>query len=135
MNPRTNNLTKTKIVAALYAMFLGMVGYLIISWWFSPPAKARHLAPLLAEIDNIKTITGKYPDSYLSFSSYSNLTKQLTVYAGNHDTNGIVWDPHEVSGHDFTVLLAEDGYEVFLPVGRIKMVSFSSFPVDRKSVV
>ena len=35
------------------------------------------------------------------------------------------------SSHDFTILVGPFGYEIFYPVGRIKLISFSSFPVWR----
>jgi hypothetical protein len=69
----------------------------------------------------------------VSFSSFSNLTQQSSVYTGGRDTNGVIWETREVSRHDFTVMVDRAGYEVFFPVGRMKMISFSSFPVWRYS--
>jgi hypothetical protein len=58
---------------------------------------------------------------------------EFSVYTGARDTNGVTWEARDVSRHDFTVLVDREGYEVFLPVGRMKMISFSSFPVWRNS--
>ena len=53
----------------------------------------------------------------------------FSVYGGEQATNGVTWYPNDVSNHDFTILIAPDGHEIFLPFGYIKMISFSSFAV------
>ncbi len=113
-------------------LFVGTVGAFI--WWPRlPPSKARQLQPLLAELDAFRATNGVYPTSCVSFASFSNLTQRFSVYTGERNTNGVVWETREVSSHDFTVMVDRIGYEVFLPVGRMKIISFSSFSVWRYS--
>ena len=103
-------------------------------WWLqTPPPKARQLLPLLKALNGYMATNGIYPTSCVSFAAFSQLTQHFSVYTGERDTNGVTWDPQDVSGHDFTVLVDRDGYEVFLPVGRMKMITFSGFPVWRYS--
>ena len=117
----------------LLAMSILGVGGALVMWLRTPPSKARQLQPLLADIDRYMSTNGSYPTSCVSFASFSNLTQRSSVYTGGRDTNEVVWETREVSSHDFTVMVDRAGYEVFLPVGRMKMISFSSFPVWRYS--
>ena len=105
--------------------------YVAYLWLHTPPAKAAQLKPLLKEIQDFKTVHGRYPSSCEQFSEFTNLTNNFSVYTGEHTTNGVDWLPTEVSNHDFTILVEREGYEIFLPTGRMKMISFSSFPVWR----
>jgi len=100
-------------------------------WSVSPPPNARELRAVLKDIDNYATTNGTYPTSWTKFASFSALTQHYGVYLGEWATNGITWQPYKVSSHDLTVMVDQDGYEIFLPVGRMKPVSFSSFPVWR----
>jgi hypothetical protein len=75
--------------------------------------------------------TVMFPTSYVSFASFTQLTQRFKVHTGGLDTNGMKWEPRDVSRHDFTVRVDLDGYEIFLPVGRMKFITFSSFPVWR----
>lgn len=102
-----------------------------VSWLRTPPSKAEKLQPLMTQLENHKATNGNYPTSYVSFASFTQLTQRFSVYMGSHDTNGITWETRKVSDHDFTILIGQGGYEIFLPVGRMKMVSFSSFSVWR----
>jgi hypothetical protein len=116
------------LLAAL--LFAGMI-FGCIWWAHTPPNKAHLVQPLLAEMDAYRATNGAYATSYASFGSFSKLAQRYRVYTGERDTNGVTWETREVSGHDFTVLSDPSGYEVFLPVGRMKLISFSSFPVWR----
>jgi len=97
----------------------------------SPPAKSQALQSLLADMERFRATNGLYPTSYAGFASFAQVTQQFSVYSGKKDTNGIFWETREVSSHHFTILGDSAGYEVFLPVGHMKMISFSSFPVWR----
>jgi hypothetical protein len=97
----------------------------------SPPPKARSIRPLLEAMDAYRATNGAYPTSCVSLATFSQTTQRFTVYTGECDTNRVTWKPFAVSDNDFTVLVDRAGYEVFLPVGRMKMISFSSFPVWR----
>jgi hypothetical protein len=119
---------------SIATVFLLLVVAATFIWWLNlPPSKTKQLRPLMAELDAFNATNGLYPTSCIAFASYSNLTKQFRVYPGERDTNGIFWEPREVSGHTFTVMVDREGYEIFLPVGRMKMISFTSFPVWRYS--
>jgi len=113
------------------ALLVGAVGFAFVWWLRSPPTKARYLRSLLSDMDSYLATNGTYPTSCVSFASFSQLTQRFRVYTGGRDTNGVTWEAREVSGHDFTVMVDREGYEVFLPVGRMKIISFSSFPVWR----
>jgi len=115
----------------LTGLFFGGFVLACVWWLRSPPIKARFVRPLLAEMDAYKTTNGGYPTSCVSFASFSQLSRRFRVYTGGRDTNGVISETREVSSHDFAVLADSPGYEVFLPVGRMKMISFSSFPVWR----
>jgi len=113
-------------------LLLTSAAAVVFMWWLrTPPSKAGELQPLMTQLENHKATIGNYPASYFSFASFTQLTQSFSVYIGSHDTNGITWEPRKVSNHDFTLLIGQGGYEIFLPVGRMKMVSFSSFPVWR----
>lgn len=102
------------------------------AWWIKqPPGKAHALEPLIADLDGYAVANGQYPAQCLRFSSYTQLARDFRVYSGGRDSNGVIWDPFEVSRHDFTVLTETNGYELFLPTGRIKHLTFSSFSVYR----
>jgi hypothetical protein len=114
----------------LALMYIGIA--LAFLWWLCvPPTKARELRPLLKAMDSYMATNAKYPTSCAGFVSFTQLTQHFRVYTGEPTTNGIAWEPSEVSRHDFTVMVDKDGYEIFLPVGRMKLISFSSFPVWR----
>ena len=115
----------------LLAAFALGVAITLFLWLLTPPSKASKLQPLLADIDRYVSTNRGYPTSCLSFASFSQLTQHFSVYTGGRDTNGITWDPFEVSRHNFTVMVDQSGYEIFLPAGRVKPISFSSFPVWR----
>jgi hypothetical protein len=103
-------------------------------WWLNlPPSKTKQLLPLMVDLDAFKSTNGLYPTSCVAFASYSNLASQFRVYPGERDTNGIFWETRKVSDHTFTVMVDREGYEIFFPVGRMKMISFTSFPVWRYS--
>ena len=110
-----------------------VVGVVFTSVWRlrSPPSKTRQLQPLLADMDSYRASNGAYPTSCVSFASFTQLMQHFSIYTGGRDTNGITWEAREVSDHDFTVMVDREGCEVFLPVGRMKLISFSSFPVWR----
>jgi hypothetical protein len=95
--------------------------------------KAIQLQSLLKDLDAYQATNRTYPTSCVNFGSFSQLTKHFTVYTGGRDKKGVTWETSEVSNHDFTVMVDRDGYEIFLPVGRMKIISFSSFPVWRYS--
>jgi len=107
------------------------VGFGLVMWFRNPPSKASQLQPLLADIDRYRFTNGAYPTTCVSFASFAQITQRFTIYTGGRDTNGVTWETRAVSDHDFTVLVDRAGYEVFLPVGHMKMISFSSFPVWR----
>ena len=105
---------------------------LCIHWWMqTPPSKTRQLSPLLVEIDSFAQTNGAFPTSCTIFQSYGQLTQNFSVYSGKRDSADVTWEPAEVSRHDFTLMVVTNGYVVFLPVGRMKPISFSSFPVWR----
>jgi hypothetical protein len=102
----------------LFALVVG-AAVLAFAWWIrTPPSKARQLQPLLTEMDAYASTSGTYPTSCVGFPSFAQLTQRFSVYTGGRDTNGVTWETREVSDHDFTV-------------GRMKPLSFSSFPVWR----
>jgi hypothetical protein len=115
----------------LIALTVTIAVITFVLWPNSPPAKAKALLPLMKELEQHKTAHGKYPTTFEAIHSFTQLTQHFRVYLGFRDseTMTITWKPHEVSAHDFTVLIQESRYQIFLPVGRIKMYSFSSFPV------
>jgi hypothetical protein len=114
------------------AVLLGTTALAFACWLQSPPSKARVLRPLIADLDAYQATNGAYPMSCVSLASFSQTTQHVTIYTGQRDeTNGVTWETREVSDHDFTVLVDRAGYEIFLPVGDMKMISFSSFPVWR----
>lgn len=131
--PSLKDLRKMAINRRTVLLALLLVGVVFaLHWWFrSPPSRARQLRPLLTEIDGYRATNGAYPTSCVSFASFSQLTQHCSVYTGRRETNGIIWETREVSDHDFTVMVDRQGYEVFLPVGRMKPISFTSFPVWR----
>jgi len=105
--------------------------YVIHLWLNTPPSKASQLISLLNEIQEFKIAHGQYPNSCKTFPAFTNLSQNFSVYTGEQTTNGITWLTSEVSNHDFTIMVVPEGYEIFLPVGHMKMISFSSFPVWR----
>jgi hypothetical protein len=109
------------------------MGVALVLWLRKAPSKASQLHPLLADIDRYKSTNGIYPTSCASFASFSNLTQRFKVYTGAQGTNGVEWDTYEFNSHDFTDMVDRAGYEVFLPTGRMKMISFTSFKVWRYS--
>ena len=115
----------------LLAAFILAVGGALVMCFRTPPSKVRQLQPLLADIDRYVSTNRAYPTSCVSLASFSRLTQHFSVYTGGRDTNGITWETREVSDHDFTVMVDQSGYEIFVPVGRMKLISFSSFPVWR----
>lgn len=117
--------------ALLSAVAIGSQIFIFYLWLATPPSKASQLKPFLKEIGNYQKTHGAYPKSIERFSSFTNLTRTFSVYGGEQTTNGITWQPYEVSHNDFTVMVTPNGYEVFLPVGHMKMYSFSSFAVWR----
>ena len=122
---------KSIIWGIIFATFLALQIFILHIWWNTSPAKAKNLNPLLEDINSYQKNHELYPASCEQFSSFTNLEKNFSIYTGESRTNGIIWQPNEVSGHDFTVMVGPKGYEVFLPVGRMKMISFSSFAVWR----
>lgn len=100
-------------------------------WPNSPPPKAKDLLPLLQELDEQMKAHGKYPTNYEDIKSLAALAKRHSVYTGfrNLETMEITWSPHEVSAHDFAVMTQASEFQIFVPSGRIKIYSFSSFPV------
>jgi hypothetical protein len=113
----------------LAALFVGAAVFAFVWWLYSPPSKANAVRPLLRELEAYRAVNGAYPTSCVNLVTYPRLTRRFSIYTGELGTNEVTWDPFEVSKHDFTVLVGPAGYEVFLPVGRIKLISFSSFPV------
>ena len=116
---------------AIFAATIALQIYVICLWLHTPPSKAKNLKPLLVEMDGYYQTHGQYPTSCVGLDSFTNLSKNSSIYAGELDAKGVSWSPFEVSSHDFTVLAAKDRYEIFLPTGHIKPISFSSFPVWR----
>jgi len=113
-------------------IFVGAIAFQIFVvrlWLNTPPSKTKHLTPLLNEINSYQIAHGQYPLSFESLSSFTNIKSSFAVYAGERTTNGVEWQPDQVSNHDFTILVMPKCYQVFLPVGHMKMVSFSSFAV------
>ena len=106
---------------------------LALAIWFvrAPPTKANLLQPLIREMDNHMETRGHYPTSCVSLVSFSQLTQHVSVYTGGSGQGAMTWEPREVSRHVFTIMVDTNGYEIFLPVGRMKLISFSSFPVWR----
>jgi hypothetical protein len=122
-----------RVAQAIATLIVFVAIAVFIQWYRSPPPNARHLQQLLSDLERFKAATGAYPTSCASFTSFSNLAKVFKVYTGERQTNGVVWEPREVSDHHFSVLVDDVGYEIFLPVGRMKPISHSSFPVWRYS--
>jgi hypothetical protein len=121
-------------VAYRRTLWYGLVVLMVMAfgWWvMKPPGKAHALKPLIADLNQYAIANGRYPTQCLTFSSYTQLAKNFRVYTGSRDSNGVAWDPFDVSRHDFTVLVETNGYELFLPTGRIKHLTFSSFSVYR----
>src|SRR5947207_13737862 len=107
----------------LTALYLATVGVAFVGWLHLPPHKACFVRPLLKAIDAYWATNGAYPTSCVNFAAFSQVTNRFTVYTGGRDTNGSTWETRAVSDNDFTVLVDRTGYEVFLPVGRMKMIS------------
>ena len=122
---------RTLLWALIFILAIAAQIFVFHLWLNTPPSKAGELSPLLKEINHYHATRGQYPKSIKIFSSFTNLTQRHSVYTGEQTTNGVTWQPYDVSNHDFTVMIAPDGYEIFLPVGHMKMISFSSFAVWR----
>ena len=125
---------KTFWWTVIFAAAIAIQVYVFHLWLHTPPSKAKKLKPLIAEMDDYFKTHGQYPISCIGFGSFTNLSEYYSIYIGKTDTNGVSWSPFDVSSHDFTVLTATNGYEIFLPTGHIKPISFSSFPVWRLEV-
>ena len=116
------------------AFWYGLIVLMVVAfgvWMKQPPGKAHALDPLVGDLNRYALTNGQYPTQCVSFGTYTQLTQSFRVYTGSRDSNGVVWDPFDVSRHDFTVLVETNGYELFLPTERIKALTFSSFSVYR----
>ena len=122
---------RKKILKRVLAVTFIVAALALVFRFHSPPDKIKNLTPLLAEIDQYRATNNVYPLSYASFQSFTQLTRQFRVYSGGRDPQGITWEPLDVSNHDFTVMVDTNGYEIFVPAGRMKLISFSSFAVWR----
>jgi hypothetical protein len=120
---------QTVLWTALLATAFALQIYVFNLWLHTPPTKAKQLKLLIVEMDNYRKTHGRFPASCVDFDAFTNISKSFSIYTGELDTNGVSWSPFEVSKHDFTVLTDKTGYEIFLPKGQIKFISFSSFSV------
>jgi len=119
------NLTISIFIAA------SLVVCLAIALSHRLPSKAKALSPLIEELGSIHTESGVYPVDLASLSSVAELRKNYKLYFGERTETNLVWDASDVSGHDLTILSDTNFFIMFAPVGRIKPISFSSFPVWR----
>ena len=100
-------------------------------WSRHLPAKARDLDPVIQELAEFKAKTGVFPLDAQTLTSVHGLATRRTLYYGDRQGTNLFWDPFEVSAHELTILTLTNEFTLYAPVGRIKLFSFSSFPVWR----
>ncbi len=112
------------LVSGLIVIFIG--------WWLWSmciPAIARDLNPVIQELTALKLQNGIYPTNLLALASIQKLSKRRSLYYGERKDSDLFWDAFQVSAHELTVLSCTNTFTLFAPTGRIKLYSFSSFPV------
>lgn len=105
----------------------------LVLWAHRLPAKARALAPLIAELQAAYAATTLYPTNVEELASVRTLERTYSVYFGQRTGSNIVWATSDVSSHDLTLLVDSNGFCMFAPTARMKLWSFSSFPVWRRT--
>ena len=104
-----------------------------VLWTHRLPAKARALAPVIAQLQAAHAATGQFPANPESLASVQTLERSYSVYFGQRTGSNFVWSTSDVSSHDLTLLVDTNGFCMFAPTGRMKLLSFSSFPVWRRT--
>lgn len=117
-------------------VWLAVVAGVIIAfvlWTHRLPSKARALAPVIAQLQEVHAATGQFPENPESLASVQALERTYSVYFGQRTGSNFVWSTSDVSSHDLTLLVDTNGFCMFAPAGRMKPWSFSSFPVWRRT--
>lgn len=104
-----------------------------VLWSHRLPTKARALAPVIVQLEAARAATGQFPTHVESFASVQLLQRTYSVYLGERTGSNLVWSTPDVSSHDLTVLVDTNGFCMFAPTGKMKLWSFSSFPVWRRT--
>ena len=111
-------------VAGLTALSIGW-----FLWGRSPPQKACDLDPVIHELTAYRAEHGVYPTNLLALASIQRLATRRSLFYGERKGSDLLWDPFQVSANDLTVLCCTNRFTLFAPTGRVKLYSFSSFPV------
>ena len=117
-------------------LILGIACVLLALWFIlgqREPAKANALDPVADELLQIRKKTGMYPTDISVLSSLIPVRERYTLYFGQGTDTNLAWSPSDVSSHDLTVLVTTNYFVMFAPTGKIKLMSFSSFPVWRRT--
>lgn len=125
-----NRTTKRRL--AWLAVAAGVVVSFVL-WTSRLPPKARALAPVIAELQEVYATTGKFPENAESLASVQTLERTYSVYFGQRTGSNVIWSASDVSSHDLTLLLDANGFCMFAPTGKMKPWSFSSFPVWQRT--
>lgn len=126
MSPRTK-----RVVTWLALLALGVLAFLLWSRRF--PAKAKALAPVIAELESAHAAAGQYPTNVQSLASVQDVTRTYEIYFGERSETNLFWAAADISSHDLSILVGTNYFVLFAPTGRMKPWSFSSFPVWRRT--
>lgn len=125
--------TSAKRIVTVASILCALVLF-VLFLYYRPPAKARALDPVIEELFAYKKKNGKFPTDPEKLQSVQALQKDYSLYFGKRiSEDEVSWSPFSVSENDLSILVYDEGFTLFAPTERIKMISFSNFRVWRRT--